>query len=116
MIDRYARPEMARVWSDARRLELWLEVELATTAVRQARGERLREVVVNAREIAAPDHQISSCIDRGDHGLEMMDRCRHVGIHEHDDVAACDEHAGTNVATFARLWPGLDVAGHREAA
>jgi adenylosuccinate lyase len=39
MIDRYARPAMRRVWSDERRLELWLEVELAVTAERESRGE-----------------------------------------------------------------------------
>ena len=49
MIERYSRPEMRRVWSDERRLERWLEVELAATAAREARGaapsgvtERLR--------------------------------------------------------------------------
>ncbi|HUK63995.1 MAG TPA: lyase family protein, partial [Dongiaceae bacterium] len=39
MIERYTRPEMARVWSDARRLELWLEVELAAVTARETRGE-----------------------------------------------------------------------------
>ena len=39
MIDRYARAEMRRVWSDERRLAVWLEVELAATAAREARGE-----------------------------------------------------------------------------
>ncbi len=39
MIDRYARAEMAAVWSDDRRLALWLEVELAATAEREAAGE-----------------------------------------------------------------------------
>ncbi len=39
MIDRYCRPEMAAVWADARRLAWWLDVELAATAARQARGE-----------------------------------------------------------------------------
>jgi adenylosuccinate lyase len=50
MIARYSRPGMLRVWSDERRLERWLEVELAATAFREAhdlvpRGthERLRE-------------------------------------------------------------------------
>jgi adenylosuccinate lyase len=38
VIERYALPEMSRVWSDARRLELWLEVELACTEEREARG------------------------------------------------------------------------------
>lgn len=39
MIDRYCRPEMARVWSDERRLQLWLDVELACTSAREARGD-----------------------------------------------------------------------------
>jgi adenylosuccinate lyase len=39
VIARYRRPAMARVWSDEHRLELWLEVELAATAAREARGQ-----------------------------------------------------------------------------
>ena len=39
MIDRYTLPEMAEVWSERRRLALWLEVELAVTAAREERGE-----------------------------------------------------------------------------
>jgi adenylosuccinate lyase len=39
VIERYARPAMARVWSDARRLEWWLEVELAATAARERAGQ-----------------------------------------------------------------------------
>ncbi|MBI5711253.1 MAG: adenylosuccinate lyase [Candidatus Eisenbacteria bacterium] len=38
MIARYSRPAMSAVWSDERRLSLWLEVELAATAAREARG------------------------------------------------------------------------------
>jgi adenylosuccinate lyase len=51
VIARYARPVMRDLWSDGRRLELWLEVELAATAAREARGlvptgttERIRAV------------------------------------------------------------------------
>jgi adenylosuccinate lyase len=39
MIERYCRPGMSKVWSDERRLELWLDVELAATAAREARGD-----------------------------------------------------------------------------
>jgi adenylosuccinate lyase len=39
MIERYCRPAMSRVWSEARRLELWLEVELAMTGAREAEGD-----------------------------------------------------------------------------
>jgi adenylosuccinate lyase len=42
MIDRYCRPEMQEVWSDARRLARWLDVELAVTATREDRGEVAR--------------------------------------------------------------------------
>jgi len=34
MISRHSRPEMLRAWSDARRLERRLEVELAATGAR----------------------------------------------------------------------------------
>jgi adenylosuccinate lyase len=39
MIERYTLPEMAEIWSERRRLELWLEVELAVTAAREERGQ-----------------------------------------------------------------------------
>jgi len=38
VIARYVRPQMGEVWSDAHRLELWLDVELAVTAVRERQG------------------------------------------------------------------------------
>jgi adenylosuccinate lyase len=38
VIERYGRAPMRRVWSDAHRLELWLEVELAVTEAREACG------------------------------------------------------------------------------
>ena len=31
MIERYTRPEMGAVWSEQRKLETWLDVELAVT-------------------------------------------------------------------------------------
>jgi len=39
VIARYSRVEMARVWSDEHRLALWLDVELAVTAAREALGQ-----------------------------------------------------------------------------
>ena len=38
MIPRYTRPEMGAIWSDARRYETWLEVELAATDTLAAVG------------------------------------------------------------------------------
>ena len=40
MISRHSRPEMLRAWSDARRLERRLEVELAATGARETRAGR----------------------------------------------------------------------------
>ncbi|HTE55680.1 MAG TPA: adenylosuccinate lyase [Kofleriaceae bacterium] len=37
MIERYSRPELAAIWSDASRYELWLEVELAACRAMEAR-------------------------------------------------------------------------------
>ena len=55
MIPRYALPEMRRVWSDERRLELWLEVELAVTAEREARGRAPTGVTERIRKQARID-------------------------------------------------------------
>ena len=59
MIPRYSRPEMAALWSDDARFEIWLEVELAHLEAREARGlvtlgvaARIRESVA-ARPISA---------------------------------------------------------------
>ena len=38
MIERYSRPEMAGIWSDAGRYERWLQVELAVCEVHAERG------------------------------------------------------------------------------
>jgi adenylosuccinate lyase len=38
VIGRYTRPEMGRIWTDLRRYEMWLEVELAVCAAMEAEG------------------------------------------------------------------------------
>ena len=55
MIPRYCRPEMERVWSEDRRLGLWLEVELAVTAAREERGEAPKGVSERLRARARID-------------------------------------------------------------
>ena len=39
MIDRYSRPEVAALWSDASRFELWLRVELAVCEAMESAGQ-----------------------------------------------------------------------------
>ncbi len=38
MIERYSRPEFARIWSDSSRFETWLNVELAVCRAMESRG------------------------------------------------------------------------------
>ena len=63
MIARYSRPGMRRVWSDARRLELWLEVELAVTAVRERRGEAPAGIAARLRSRAKLDASRMAAIE-----------------------------------------------------
>lgn len=52
MIPRYTRPEMARIWSEEKRFQKWLEVELAVCEVLAERGEIPREALARIRERA----------------------------------------------------------------
>jgi adenylosuccinate lyase len=49
MIPRYTRPEMAAIWTDRRRLALWLEVELRVAEAMAARGRIPAEVAPRLR-------------------------------------------------------------------
>jgi adenylosuccinate lyase len=55
MIPRYTRPEMGAIWSDARRYETWLEVELAATDALAATGVVPVDDARTLRERAAFD-------------------------------------------------------------
>jgi adenylosuccinate lyase len=66
VIERYTRPAMAAVWSDEHRLGTWLDVEVAVTATREARGEvpagtseRIRRAaVVDAKRMLAIEAEV----------------------------------------------------------
>jgi len=55
MIPRYTRPEMGAIWSEARRYETWLEVELAATDALADAGVVPRAYAKTLRERAAFD-------------------------------------------------------------
>ncbi len=57
MIARYTRPEMAALWSDARRLEIWLEIETAVCEALARRGELPSEAASEIRKRARVDPQ-----------------------------------------------------------
>ena len=72
MIERYTRPEMAAVWSEQRRLETWLQVELAVVDALAEQG------VVPAEDAAA-------IRDRADFSVDAVKEREKVTDH---DVAA----------------------------
>jgi len=49
MIERYTRPEMARIWSEETRLGHWLEIELGLVDVLAERGTVPREAAQKLR-------------------------------------------------------------------
>jgi len=55
MIARYARPEMARIWSDENRFGAWLRVEIAATEVLVERGLVPREALEAIKDKARFD-------------------------------------------------------------
>ena len=64
MIPRYTNPEMGAIWSEQRRYETWLEVELAAAdAMAEAGrdpGGRGRELRAQARRSTSPASKRSS--------------------------------------------------------
>jgi adenylosuccinate lyase len=55
VIARYTRPEMGRIWTDAHRLQKWLEVELAVCDALAEAGEIPKEAAATIRAKAAFD-------------------------------------------------------------
>src|SRR3984893_12590669 len=50
MIDRYSRPEMRRIWSDERKFQIWLEIEVLASEAMAELGQIPKE---DAAEIRA---------------------------------------------------------------
>jgi len=120
VIERYCRPEMSEVWSEARRLALWIDVELAVTATREERGDVPRGTSERLRRSARIDAARMLAIEAEVHHdviafLSMLaesagDDARHVhvGLTSSDlvDTAlACQiqQAGGVLAASLARL-------------
>lgn len=50
MIERYSRPEMARIWTDANRFSIWLQIEVAAAEAMALRQEIPSEAVKEIKE------------------------------------------------------------------
>ena len=86
MIERYTRPEMAAVWSEQRRLDTWLQVELAAVDALEEQG------VVPAADAAA-------IRDRAAFGVEAVKEREQVTDH---DVAAFVDVVAESVGEAGR--------------
>jgi len=129
MIERYARPAMTTIWSDAHRLEVWLDVELAVTAVRERRGEvpagtveQLRRTVkLDAARMAAIEadvrHDVIAFLSMVAETGGDAARHLHVGMTSSDLVdSALAKTIGEAVSLLVGELVRVEAAAHRLAA
>ena len=97
MIERYTRPEMGRVWSERRKIDLWLAVELAVCEAWHRRGrvpgwamERIRVAEVDLermREIEREtDHDVIAFLRATGEAVGEGARYLHLGLTSSDVV------------------------------
>src|SRR5213078_2252414 len=89
VIPRYSRPEMARVWSEERKLELWLDVELAALDAWADLGVVPTESAVSVRAAAAPP---------------TPERVAEIERETHHDLAAFVDAVGDRLDDEGRRW------------
>ena len=120
MIERYTRPEMGAVWSEQRKLETWLAVELAATdalaelgVVPAADAARVREraafrlEAVRERE-RVTDHDVAAFVDVVAESVGEAGRWVHYGLTSSDvldtGLALQIAQAGMLLAAGARRY------------
>ena len=118
MIDRYTRPEMGAVWSEQRKLDTWLEVELAVVDVLAEEGTIPAEDAATIRERASftadavrerekvTDHDVAAFVDVVAASVGEPGRWVHHGLTSSDVL---DTALGLQVAAAGPLL----VAGAR---
>ena len=120
VIPRYSRPEMARVWSEERKLELWLEVELAALdawaelgvvpaeAARRMRAEAMPPTPERVAEIEQrTNHDLAAFVDAVGEGLGRGGRrWLHYGLTSSDVI-------DTALSLQIREAGALVLGGHR---
>jgi adenylosuccinate lyase len=96
MISRYTRPEMGEIWSPQRKLETWLEVELAATEAWAEEGVVPHEAAEAARASAAftveaveereriTDHDVAAFVDVVADSIGEHGRWIHYGLTSSD--------------------------------
>lgn len=88
MIQRYSRPEMRAIWSEQRKLEIWLQIELLT-------GEALSEAgLVPKKDLAQMKAKAAFTIER----------CKELERTLNHDVIAFTTNVAENIGAPASRW------------
>ncbi len=130
MIERYTRPEIGAVWSERRKLETWLEVELAVVealaesgvvstedaaAIRERASFTIEAFEQRKREI---EHELASFVDVVAASVGDAGRWVHYGLTSSDvldtGLALQLERAGSILLAGARTYRDALVAQARE--
>jgi adenylosuccinate lyase len=130
VIPRYTREEMAAVWAPERRMEKWLEVELAATEAWAEEGAVPKEAAQAAREKASftveaveererqTDHDVAAFVDVVAESVGEHGRWIHYGLTSSDvlDTALALQlrEAGEVLLASARAYRDALVARARE--
>src|SRR5258706_11588715 len=88
MIQRYSRAEMREIWSEQRKLEIWLQIELLASEALCARGLVPKEDFAQMKAQAA----------------FSLERCKELERKLNHDVIAFTTNVAENIGTPASRW------------
>ncbi len=127
MISRYTLPQMAKIWTDETRFELWTRVEVAVCRALAARGEIPREAFetieararVDAGRVAEIEavvhHDVNAYLDALAEAIGPASRYVHLGLTSSDvlDTALAIQLRDSSDLILAELERVLSVLKHR---
>jgi adenylosuccinate lyase len=132
VIPRYTRDEIGAVWSDQRRIDAWLDVELAATDAWAAEGVVPAEAAMACRERASftvetvkerertTGHDVAAFVDVVSESIGEAGRWLHYGLTSSDvlDTALALQlvEAGAIISSGAHAYRDALVEGAREHA
>src|SRR5918911_2697893 len=93
MIQRYSRPQMREIWTDQRKLEIWLQIELLAT-----------EALVQEGIVPRSDFEII----KTKAGF-TLDRCKELEKTLNHDVIAFTTNVAENIGGPASRWVHLGL-------
>src|SRR5437764_6091611 len=88
MIQRYSRPAMREIWSEQRKLEIWLQIELLASEALSAQGLVPKKDFAQMKARAAFN----------------LDRCKELERVLNHDVVASTTNVGENIGEPASRW------------